>query len=119
MFDPFSAATCAWQKTLCAERASNCPLSADNRSAERSESFSKSGFATFSTTSENDPEGSFSVSFQLLMRTTQRTVAPPTLAVTLAVPALTGLSLPSALTVTTEVSSLDQVAAASVPRRMS
>ena len=79
----------------------------------------KSGFATFSTASENDPEGSFSVSFQLLMRTTQRTVAPPTLAVTLAVPALTGLSLPSALTVTTEVSSLDQVAAASVPRRMS
>ena len=53
------------------------------------------------------------------MRTTQRTVVPPTLAVTLAVPALTGLSLPSALTVTTEVSSLDQVAAASVPRRMS
>ena len=79
----------------------------------------KSGFATFSTASENDPEGSFSVSFQLLMRTTQRTVAPPTLAVTLAVPALTGLSLPSALTVTTEVSSLDHVAAASVPRRMS
>ena len=55
----------------------------------------------------------------MLMRTTQRTVAPPTLAVTLAVPALTGLSLPSALNVTTEVSSLDQVAAASVPRRMS
>ena len=79
----------------------------------------KSGFATFSTASENDPSGSFSVSFQLLMRTTQRTVAPPTLAVTLAVPALTGLSLPSALIVTTEVSSLDQVAAASVPRRMS
>lgn len=68
---------------------------------------------------QNDPEGSFSVSFQLLMRTTQRTVAPPTLAVTLAVPALTGLSLPSALTVTTEVSSLDHVTAASVPRRMS
>ena len=37
----FSAATCAWQKTLCAERASSCPLSADNRGAERSEAFSK------------------------------------------------------------------------------
>ena len=37
----FFAATCAWQKTLCAKRASNCPPSADNRGAESSEALSK------------------------------------------------------------------------------
>ena len=46
-YDPFSAATCAWQKTRCAEQASNCPLSADNRGAERSEDFSKKWLCHF------------------------------------------------------------------------
>ena len=57
MFDPFSAATCAWQKTLCAERASNCPLSADNRGAERSESFSKKWLCHFFDSLRERPRG--------------------------------------------------------------
>ena len=114
MFDPFSAATCAWQKTLCAgeRRIVRCQRTTEAQSAANLSR--KSGFATFFG-NQNDPEGSFSVALIVdAHHAADRGAADARRP--LAVPAPTGLTVP-ALTVTTEVSSLDHVTAASVPRK--